>query len=185
MNAVAEIEIRLVEKFPEPEFGTLTDDVFSDIQKESDELAFVLDREKSDAPKGLTAKTIRFAAFHGHALAGWSVGWMEKGSVYYMAHSGVARPLQRRGVYGRLLEHVADYARVQGAIALRSQHSVLNNRMIIYKLARGFHISGLAYDPQMGSLVEVTRYLSEPRAELFADRVVSLRTPRKITGEGS
>ena len=184
MNATAPVEIRLVENFSEPEFGTLTADAFSGIHQESAKLAYVLDREKSDAPEGLTAKTIRFGAFQGDALVGWSVGWMEKGRVYYMAHSGVAQQFQRTGVYGCLLEHVTQYAGSQGAIALRSQHSVLNNRMIIYKLARGFHISGLTFDPQMGSLVELTHYLSGSRAELFADRVSALCAPRKNKDEG-
>lgn len=179
VNAITKVAIRIVENFPEPEFATLTADAFGGIQQESARLAHVLDREKSDTPKGQTAKTIRFGAFREDVLVGWSVGWMEKGRIYYMAHSGVAQQFQRTGVYGCLLQHVTQYAVSQGSVALRSQHSVLNNRMIIYKLKRGFHISGLTFDPQMGSLAELTRYLSGPRAELFADRVVTLCVPKK------
>lgn len=179
MSALSNFIVSLVEKLPEPEFGRLTADVFGDIQQESARLASVVENEKCDAVKGLTAKTVRFAAFQGETLVGWSVGWMEKGRVYYMAHSGVARPLQRKGVYGSLLTHVLDYAASQGAVALRSQHSALNNRMIVYKLARGFYITGLSFDAQMGSLVELTRYLSGPRESLFADRIVSLRPSGK------
>lgn len=179
MSALSNFIVCLVEKLPEPEFGGLAAEVFGDIQQESARLASVMESEKCDSARGQTAKTVRFAALQGETLVGWSIGWMEKGCVFYMAHSGVSRPFQHKGIYSSLLAHVLDYAVSQGAVALRSQHSVLNNRMIIYKLARGFYISGLSFDAQMGSLVELTRYLSGPREKLFTDRAVSLRPAEK------
>lgn len=55
---------------------------------------------------------------------------------------------------------------------LRSQHSVINNAVIIAKLGQGFTISGLSQSARMGTLVELVCHLGEGRRQMFNRRVL-------------
>lgn len=175
------IEIRPVEKFPEPAFSQLQRQVFAAVQRESDELDAVLRAEAEaeaetevEAAAPAHSPMFRLGAYIGDELVGWSNGWMERGKVFYMANSGVVAAHRRKGVYTALLSAVRDHALSQGVVTLRSQHSVLNNAVIITKLRFGFHVSGLTQSAQMGTLVELSHHLSPPRAELFRSRAIPL-----------
>lgn len=175
---------QLLERFPEPAFSELQRRVFENIQHESAALAEVLAFESCDpsvaeASKPTQSPMVRFGAYIDDELVGWSCGWMERGDTFYMANSGVAPQFRRRGLYAALLETVLSHARSHGAREVRSQHSVLNNPVIIAKLGRGFHISGLSVSAQMGCLVELTHRVHAPRSELFRSRVVPLVEPGK------
>ncbi len=176
--------IRLLEgKYPEPWFTETFRTVFSDVQSESADLASMLVREQewraqhSDSPPP-GSPMVRFGAFLGDEIVGWSCGWFERGSVYYMATSGVLSPHRRCGLYSELLEAVITHAYSYRVQVIRSNHSVLNNPIIISKLKRGFHITGLSTSAQMGTLVELSLHLSPSRGDLFASRVIPLVTPQ-------
>ncbi|HEX5688175.1 MAG TPA: GNAT family N-acetyltransferase [Ideonella sp.] len=121
---------------------------------------------------------VRMGAYDGDALVGWSSGWMERGKVFYMANSGVVATHRRRGLYSRLVTAVREHAASTGAVALRSQHSVANNPVIIAKLRAGFQISGVSMHAQMGTLVELTLHLSESRQALYRTRVLPFVVPQ-------
>jgi GNAT superfamily N-acetyltransferase len=176
MNSVA---IRYVDKFPEPEFSRLQRAVFADIQHASNELASTLAFEALPNISSNIVHTpmYRMGAYFEEELVGWSFGWMERGSVFYMANSGVVPSYRRKGIYSSLLSAVQDYASSNGAVAIRSQHSVLNNPVIVAKLLAGFHVSGISQSARMGTLVELTFHFSEKRHELFRNRSVPYVTP--------
>jgi GNAT superfamily N-acetyltransferase len=171
--------IRYVDKFPEPEFSRLQRAVFAEIQQASNELATTLTVEALPNTLSNIAHTpmYRMGAYFDEALVGWSFGWMERGNVFYMANSGVVPSWRRKGVYSSLLSAFQDYASSNGAVAIRSQHSVLNNPVIIAKLLAGFHVSGISQSASMGTLVELTFNFSEKRRELFRSRSVPYVTP--------
>ena len=171
------------EKFPEPQFSELQRGVFSGIQLESAAWAVACAAE-SMATQGTLQITsashspmVRFAAYVGKVLVGWSYGWFERGNCFYMANSGVKPEYQRRGIYSALLKAAISHAKQSGAHVVRSQHSVLNNPVIICKLQRGFHMVGLSTSAQMGVLVELQLHLSQPRYEFFKSRVIALAAP--------
>ncbi len=178
MNAVIQLTSS---PFPEPAFTALRNRVFSHLERESSELADVLAHEKpADPPTQPTHSSpmVRFGAQVDGQLVGWSSGWYERDRCFYMASSGVAPEHQGQGIYSELLEAVLAHARSTGVQVVRSQHSVLNNRVIACKLKRGFHISGLSVSAHMGTLVELVFHLSEPRLELFRNRAIPFTTPR-------
>ena len=173
---------RLQAKLPEPEFAALQRRVFAEIQSESAALAEVMAAEHAGVnppyhEADLHAPTVRFGAYAADELVGWSFGWFERGNHYYMANSGVAPEYRRRGVYAALLDAVIAHAASNGTHVVRSQHSVLNNAVIICKPKRGFHIVGLSASAQMGTLVELALHLSPARGELFAARMIPLVAP--------
>ncbi|MBC7601669.1 MAG: GNAT family N-acetyltransferase [Ramlibacter sp.] len=171
-----EIRVVAVEAFPEPAFTQLQRVVFSEIEGYSalmDDAIALEAQSLPDWPKGSSmSPALRLGAYDGDELVGWSFGWLERGRVFYMANSGVIESHRRRGLYTRLVDAVCDHARSTGAVAVKSQHSVLNNAVIISKLRLGFVITGLSQSAQMGTLVELTRHLSSARQAVFNERVV-------------
>ena len=178
-SVMSSIAIRQVEKFPEPDFSRLSRAVFADVQQPSEELASTLVAEASASASGGQPHSpmYRLGAYAEEVLVGWSCGWMERGNVFYMANSGVVPSHRRQGVYSSLLSAIREYANANGAVAIRSQHSVLNNPVIIAKLRAGFHVSGLSQSAQMGTLVELTMHLFEKRQGLFRVRSLPYVTP--------
>ena len=176
MNSIA---IRHVEKFPEPDFSRLSRAVFADVQQPSYELASTLAAEPpANTSGGVPHPSMyRLGAYSDEELVGWSFGWMERGNAFYMANSGVVASHRRKGIYSSLLSAMREYANSNGAVTIRSQHSVLNNPVLIAKLQAGFHISGLSQSAQMGTLVEMTLHFSEKRLGLFRTRSLPYVTP--------
>ncbi len=185
---MTQLVIRSVERFPEPAFAELQRAVFADVQERSEAWGAVAQQESGaqGAPASTTPQAqppmVRFGAYQGADLVGWSYGWMERGRVFYMANSGVLPSHRRKGVYTALLGAVRDTARASGAVMLRSQHSVLNNPVLIAKLHNGFHVSGLSQSAQMGALVELTCHLSPARSDLFRSRVIPFVGPDPAGG---
>ncbi len=173
------IDIRPTDKFPEIEFSRLQRLVFADVQQSSDDLAAVLSGEAANTPASphKHPPMFRVGAYAGDELVGWSCGWMERGNIFYMANSGVTAPYRRRGIYAALLAAVREHALSEGAITLRSQHSVVNNPVIIAKLRAGFHVSGLSQCARMGTLLELSLHFSEERRDMYRKRVLPYVTP--------
>ncbi len=181
------ITIKLLSgEFLEPEFSQLQRAVFASVQDESAELARMLDAERARVAQ-LPHKpppqppVIRFGAYANEQLVGWSYGWFERGNIFYMANSGVLAEHRRQGIYTMLINAVITNASMHGAMLIRSQHSVLNNAVIICKLKHGFRISGLSTSAQMGTLVELTLHISDERGALFESRVVPLVAPEQVS----
>ena len=187
-KASQEIHIRLAEKFLEPAFSALQRSVFGNIQVDSPALEAVLESEKAEFSKReavaeeVRAPMVRFGAYADDELVGWSCGWMERGGTYYMANSGVVPSRRRSGVYSKLLSASCEYALSRGQNTVRSQHSALNNPVIIAKLRHGFHVTGLTVSAQMGALVEMTLHLTQAREQLFSSRFVVHMPSSEATG---
>ena len=173
------VVIRHVATFPEPDFSRLNRVVFAEVQQPSAELASALDAEAAiGAPdSAVHSPMYRLGAYSEEMLVGWSCGWMERGKVFYMANSGVVSSHRRQGVYSSLLSAIREFASSNGAVAIRSQHSVLNNTVIIAKLRAGFRVSGMSQSAQMGTLVEMTYHFSQERHQLFRSRSLPYVTP--------
>ena len=177
------VDLREVEKFEEPAFRQLQREVFAGVQQESEQIERIESSERLarealgplEPPSHVRA--YRIGAFVGEQLVGWSLGWPERGNAFYVANSGVLPAYRRHGIYSRLVEAVAAHCEAHGMVSVRSQHSVVNNEVIVCKLRRGFHISGLSASAKMGLMVELTRHLSVARGELFASRVIPLAGP--------
>jgi len=174
------IQIRVAEKFPEPAFAQLQRTVFKDLQEHSPSLAAAL-REEAElfpeatpAPAASYSPSLRLGAYVDDELVGWSFGWLERGRIFYMANSGVVEAHRGRGIYSQLVRSVLEHARAMGAVVVRSNHSVLNNAIIIAKLRLGFQVSGLSQSAQMGALVELSHHLSPARHAVFRSRFIPL-----------
>jgi hypothetical protein len=173
------IEIRPSDAFPEPEFSLLRREVFVDVQQPSALLVSALEEEdwNMTSPRRVQPPIFRVGAYDGHSLVAWSFGWMERARVFTVANSGVLVSHRRRGIYTSLLLAIQAHAVAEGAVSIRSQHSVMNNAVIIAKLRAGFNISGLSQSADMGTLVELTQHLHAGRQQMFRTRALPYVAP--------
>jgi GNAT superfamily N-acetyltransferase len=178
MDAMTEVIIKRVDAFDLEAYARLRNICFDDLEKHSLEFTETVKAESDINPiemadlKKLVGPLTRFAAYEGDELIGVSSGFHERGRVFYMASSAVAPAYRRQGIYTKLLKAIGESAQAEGAVKMRSQHSVLNNKIIIIKLALGWHITGLTTSEQMGSLVELSYNFSNERKDLFKNRVI-------------
>ena len=179
LGVMNSIDIRQSDRFSEPDFSRLQRIVFANVQQASTELKSVLHEEaaNSSPTHQMQSPMFRVGAYEEDRLVGWSCGWMERGRVFYMANSGVIESHRRQGIYTALLDAVRKHALSEGAITLRSQHSVMNNPVVIAKLRAGFNVSGLSQSAQMGMLVELTQHLSQMRQAMYVKRVLPYVAP--------
>jgi ribosomal protein S18 acetylase RimI-like enzyme len=170
------ITVRVLEVFPEPELLALQAEVFSDFEP-SRLLAEVLASEAAARPGDFTTPDqFRVAAFRGDALVGWTFGYREGKSQFYMLNSGVASAERRKGVYSQLVKTVLGHAESQGYAAVTSRHVAANVAVIIAKLRLGFQISGFEYSEVYGPLVRLTYIVGEPRRSLYRVRASPIRS---------
>jgi ribosomal protein S18 acetylase RimI-like enzyme len=172
-----DIELRVLEVFPEPETSVLQREVFADYE-ESRLLAEVLASESAARPKDLEVpnpSVFRVAAFRGEVLVGWTQGYREGRSQFYMLNSGVAFAERRKGVYSQLVKAVLAHAEAQGCAFVTSRHVAASVAVIIAKLGLGFYISGFEYSEVYGPLVRLTYLVGEERRNLYRTRAAPIR----------
>ena len=174
---MSDIELRVLEVFPEPETSALQSDVFSSYEP-SELFAKVLSAEAAVLREDSTAplrSVFRVAAFRGQALVGWTQGYREGKSQFYMLNSGVASSERRKGVYSALVTAVLVHAKAQGYAFVTSRHVAANVAVIIAKLRLGFQISGFEYSEVYGPLVRLTYLVGEERRNLYSTRAAPIR----------
>ncbi|MGL4573225.1 MAG: GNAT family N-acetyltransferase [Burkholderiaceae bacterium] len=171
------VELRVVERFPEPAFAAFQREVFAN-DVPSQLLTEVLAGEAA-ARQGKAAPqeegALRIGAYRGDALMGWTYGCRQLGRNFYMINSGVALSERRRGIYSLLVQQVIDHAHAQGYVSITSRHVASNAAVIIAKLKLGFVVSGFEYSEVYGPLVRLTYFVGEPRRKLYQTRAGSIR----------
>ena len=64
-------------------------------------------------------------------FAGWSFGWQENATTYYMCNSAVFKKYRRKGIYNALLKTTLSILCEKGFQLIYSRHNATNNNVII------------------------------------------------------
>jgi GNAT superfamily N-acetyltransferase len=151
-----------VERFEEPLFTELVqallldgvepvgDDTLTDAER-------VLRQERRQAFQ--PPHKVRLAVRHGNDFVGWTCGWQDGDTSFYMAMSAIVPAHRRQGLYTALVRRVVAMARAEGFTEVWSRHRVDNNPVIIAKLKLGFTIRGLDMSPTFGPTVRLVHRL--------------------------
>ena len=91
-------------------------------------------------------------------FAGWSFGWQENATTYYMCNSAVLKQYRRKGIYNSLLKINLSILSEQGFQLIYSRHNATNNNVIIPKLKVGFIISKMELSDTFGCLIHLHYY---------------------------
>jgi GNAT superfamily N-acetyltransferase len=152
-------DIRLVDRLPEPRFSTMVRELILsnnthitwDRLRDAQRLEIVAGRRQA-----LKRPALRYGAWHGDVLIGFTYGWQDADERLYMAASAVEPVHRRRGVYSALVVSTLRWAVDEGFSEVWSRHVSTNNRVIIAKLKLGFLITGLEMSAAYGTLVHLT-----------------------------
>ena len=175
---MAGLVLRPLEAADAAALAALQSAAFDDYER-SDLLSEALAQEAAARPAGLARdfpSPFGLAAYRDDTLVGWSQGYRQGKSEFYMLNSGVASTERRRGVYSELVKAVLAHATSQGYSKVTSRHAASNTAVLIAKLRLGFQVSGFEYSEVYGPLVQLTFIVSELRRRLYRIRSASIRT---------
>ncbi len=100
-------------------------------------------------------------------FVGWSWGFQESSTSFYMANSAILPEHRRKGLYSRLLKQMVQEASTLGFQLIYSRHCATNNDVIIPKLKAGFLISKMELDDVFGVLVHLHFYPHKTRRKIM------------------
>ncbi len=155
---MADIEIHVVEKFPEPQYSQLVEQTFF-----ANRPAFRIEESRLVGISSCRGKgyELRVGAYDREQLVGWSFGQQDGFDNFYMQSSGVLPAYRRRGIYTRLLSKVLAEAETYGFSRICSLHVCTNNAVLIPKLKAGFIVTGLRLHAQFGVMAELSYCFDE------------------------
>jgi len=172
------ITLRSIETADKSELSALQSSVFDDYER-SNLLSEVVAVEAAARPAGALSEVqslFGVAAFRNETLVGWSQGYRQGRTEFYMLNSGVVGAERRKGIYSQLVKAILDHATSLGYSKVMSRHAAANSAVIIAKLRLGFHVSGFEYSEVYGPLVQLTYFVNEARKRLYLARAVSIRS---------
>lgn len=164
------LAIRLVERFEDPEFTRLCERIFyKDFPGvEWERLLSAEEKGRHQALKKTFGfpNTIRLGVYEGAKLIGWTVGWQDGDSTFYMANSAVLPEYRRQGIYNALVQRLICILHADGFQVIRSRHVATNNPVMIAKLKLGFVITGMELSDAFGTLVQLSYFTNPKRRKL-------------------
>ena len=100
-------------------------------------------------------------------FAGWSFGWQESPTTYYMCNSAVLSKYRRKGIYSALLDLNIEILKKKGFQLIYSRHNTTNNNVIIPKLKKDFIISKMEISDTFGCLIHLHYYTNKTRRKIM------------------
>tara|TARA_R110002072_G_scaffold64203_2_gene159270 strand:+ start:120175 stop:120744 length:570 start_codon:yes stop_codon:yes gene_type:complete len=113
-------------------------------------------------------------------LVGWSWGFQENSTTFYMCNSAVLPEHRRKGIYSSLVNECVDTLSKKGFQIIYSRHCATNNDVIIPKLKAGFVISKMEIDDKFGVLIHLHFYTNKERRRIMDYRSGQLKPDSKI-----
>ena len=118
--------------------------------------------------------------FYQGLVAGWTVGMQENAESFNMINSAVLPEYRGRGLYTRMLEITMKKVIDKGYQKICSRHNMLNSKVILAKLKKGFVITGLELNDFAGSLVQLTYFTNPTRKKAMEFRSGHLRPDEEL-----
>jgi ribosomal protein S18 acetylase RimI-like enzyme len=164
---MTEITLRTVDKFAEPEFTQLVDQLLHDPDRQ-EVMQRLFGPMQALPPSG--AKQVRVGAFDGERLVGWTHAFLAPGGLLYVSNSAVHPEYRRQGLYTRLVAAIEDEARALQCLRVESHHRAANAAVLIAKLKAGYVVTGTEFSTEMGLLVKLCKHLDARRDAVFHAR---------------
>jgi predicted GNAT superfamily acetyltransferase len=177
IKEVSEVEFKpLYEKHREQVFADDHSYMMRDILSDA-ELASADELRKACA--GILK--IRLAAFdESNNFIGWSWGFQENSTTFYMCNSGVVEGHRRKGVYHDLVNKMIDITSKKGFQLIYSRHCLTNNAVIIPKLKAGFTISKMEMSDNFGVMIHLHYYTNKTRRKIMDYRAGQIKPDKEI-----
>lgn len=123
---------------------------------------------------------LNLAVFYRNKFVGWSWGFQETSTVFYMCTSAILPGHRGKGLYSALAKEVINRASKKGFQKIYSRHNMTNNDILIAKLKLGFKITTFELSEAFGTLVHLTYYPHKVSNEILDFRSGYERPTKKI-----
>ena len=123
---------------------------------------------------------INLGIYYNNEFVGWSWGYQESASRFYMCNSAVFPEHRRKGLYTMLLNEMIKRVTAIGFQEIYSRHTTTNNAVIIPKLKIGFVITSIEITDLFGALVHLTYFPNALRKKILDYRVGQIKPDDEI-----
>ncbi len=98
---------------------------------------------------------LRIALLKNKELVGWSFGWQESPTTFFMGASVVTKDFRGKGYYSKMVHKIFEITKQEGFQSVSSFHIATNNPILIAKLKLGFNVTGMQLDAIHGILIKL------------------------------
>jgi ribosomal protein S18 acetylase RimI-like enzyme len=123
---------------------------------------------------------INLALYHKGKFVGWSWGYQETATVYYMCNSAILNSHRNKGLYTCLMKEMILRAQKQGYTQIYSRHILTNNAIIIAKLKAGFKMTGFELNVRFGTMVVLSYFKNKTQNDILDFRSALKRPDKKM-----
>lgn len=123
---------------------------------------------------------INLALYYKNKFVGWSWGFQETPTVFYMCNSAVFESHRKKGLYTCLMKEMLKRASSKGFAKIYSRHIITNNDILISKLKQGFKITSFELSDAFGTMVHLTYFPSKIKNEILDFRSGYRRPNKKM-----
>lgn len=132
---------------------------------------------RSKFPKTLK---INLGLYYKNKFVGWSWGFQEQATVYYMCNSAVLPTHRNKGLYTCLMKEMINRATAKGFTTIYSRHIMTNNDIIIPKLKCGFKITGTELNERFGTMIVLSYFKNKMQNEILDFRSGLKKPDKKV-----
>jgi hypothetical protein len=123
---------------------------------------------------------INLALYHRGKFVGWSWGYQDNPTEFYMCNSAVFEKHQGKGLYTCLMKEMLSRVIALGFSRIFSRHMLTNNSILIAKLKHGFKISSFEMSDRFGALVHLSFYPSKIQNDIMDFRTGHTRPNKRL-----
>ncbi len=123
---------------------------------------------------------INLGLFYKNKFVGWSWGFQETATTFYMCNSAILEDHRNKGLYTCLMKEMLTRVTETGFAKIYSRHMITNNSILIAKLKLGFKITTFELSDAFGTMVHLTYYPSKVKNEILDFRSGLSRPNRRI-----
>lgn len=123
---------------------------------------------------------LNLALFYKNKFIGWSWGFQETATIFYMCNSAILKEHRRKGLYTILMNEMLKRVHEQGFMRIYSRHIITNNDILIAKLKSGFKITNFELSDRFGTMVHLTYFPQKIRNDILDFRSGYKRPDKKM-----
>ncbi len=110
---------------------------------------------------------VNLGLYYKNKFVGWSWGYQQAPTTFYMCNSAIFPPHRRKGLYTYLMNEIVNKASAKGFQSIYSRHIITNNDIIIAKLKAGFKITSIELSERFGTMIHLTYFPQKIRNEIL------------------
>lgn len=123
---------------------------------------------------------INLGLYFKNKFVGWSWGFQETPTTFYMCNSAVFEEHRQKGLYTCLAKEMLKMATNKGFAKIYSRHIITNNDILIAKMKLGFKITNFELSEAFGAMVHLTYFPSKIKNDILDFRAGYRRPNRKM-----